>query len=1298
MKKRKEIMGKTFAGAMSVAMVAGMLPGTALAVTDSQVAADGTYTATESVEFNEAVYEYEEQGEWTPYDVTASLTVKDGLIESITVSPSDAYDSGNDSYFNKAVSKSKGVQQKLVGQPATAETINGWDVVSGATCTSNAVKASLMKAITSAPEAVEAVKVDTAALEKAIADAEAITDENAYTEASWKSMQNALTAAKEAKDKAESQDAVDSAAKALNDAVSALDEKDNAVYVLMNIPYDKFYEAEAMNEVAVDTVTSATKQKTKNVNFSGTYHVNADGSDITGITYPVKIPANTDLSSYKEVKDDEEITITVIGKGASTTTYKGAETLFENPSYAYYTLSEVPASYKELTVNEDGSFSFGKTTATPQEKTSEIDFTASSIWGDYQIDLDTDVIPSGQKVIGAVVHTSDGYGYGMRSLENIWVKAYEIAWGIGKTEVVHGNTISSDAYKSIVGKTITGVTYYLSDYSVLNVDVEDTHVDVISDTKAAVENSDVTSGKTAVKTENIPEDFSPVYAVEGLKEVKVADGELSFDAASAAKGSYKLTISDANGKYAPVSAAFELYTSAMPARYNVDNKAPALVKAEDTDASDFESYIAAIKKVSVNGRSYNASGKGSVALINADGTLKTDAAPFAEGEEFDIVISATGYQDLAFTYSKNHVYVKMNVPYDVFFAAYGTTDDAVWEVEDGIDAVSTATPNKFKGTTGLANGTYNNGTYIMGVAIPVIVDNETYEKLNSSLTENDNYYFTPLAQAPAAYSVLTAGTDSVYSFSKMQDSDVSTADLAVTDLELNGGYGDYQITLKGVGTSSKAITAGDKTIPYGAIYGAILNTTEGKSYGMTALENLWFGGKVPNVEIAWSIKEGQGLKRGHGRGDAFYQFTDMNGATLSSVTLITALGVIDISCGDEGLKLDEYYTGDLSKLSYAITNDSDQLAISGIPSDLKDVTISVSGNLATDAKMTDGKVQLSKTPEDGTSYTLTISSSNYSDITRTMSTPISDEQKATLQKWITKAEATEGYGSNDDLKEHVGEAEEMIADKNATSVGAAGLIAELMEKVKKSCPSVEATATLKGSDLAITLDKDLEKLENPTYALTYRQGRGSATLASGELASLKVALDKAPAVGTEYTLTIVSDNYQDAVATVIAEEAEKTPTVDKKPEGTPVNNGNMQKTPVTNTKPVTGWKKVNGEWFYYNSNGSTLKNGWAKDSKGWCYLGADGKIVKSKWVLWKGEWYYEKANGYMAANEWAKDSKGWCYLGANGKIVRSKWVLWKGEWYYEKANGYMAASEYTTDSKYRYWMGSNGKIARTYRK
>ena len=447
----------------------------------------------------------------------------------------------------------------------------------------------------------------------------------------------------------------------------------------------------------------------------------------------------------------------------------------------------------------------------------------------------------------------------------------------------------------------------------------------------------------------------------------------------------------------------------------------------------------------------------------------------------------------------------------------------------------------------------------------------------------------------------------------MQDAQVSAKYLSVGDFDLNGGYGDYQITIEGLGTDGQLKTGENESVPY-TLYGAILNTTEGKSYGMTSLENIWVGTKTPSVEIAWSIKEGQGLKRAHGKGDAFYQFEDMNGATLKSVTLLTNLGEIEVPCGEKGLELTKYYEGDLSGLKYAIDNDSTELSISGIPSDLKDVKISVSGRLATDAEVKDGKVELAKAPEAGTLYTLTISSSNYPDITRTMSTPIVKEQITELQKWIDKAKATNGYDSNADLKEHVAEAEEMIANKESTSADAAELIDELISKVKSTYEKVDASATLKGNALNINLGVDFAKLENPTYTLSYRQGRGMVTFASGDLESLAVELEKAPAVGTEYTLTIVSDNYQDITTTVKAEEAEKpAPAPDPSPvvpthsdglanEAAEGDHWYYYKDGKIATDVTTVAHNVNGWWYVKNGVVDFGYTGYANNENGWWYV------------------------------------------------------------------------------------------------
>lgn len=98
-------------------------------------------------------------------------------------------------------------------------------------------------------------------------------------------------------------------------------------------PYADFYKAAGVDNASeIDAVTSATKNKTRAGNLAaGSYHVNADGTDITGVSFPVKVLTPWALENAKQVTDADSYDITVTLKGKeSTTTYTGADALFEN--------------------------------------------------------------------------------------------------------------------------------------------------------------------------------------------------------------------------------------------------------------------------------------------------------------------------------------------------------------------------------------------------------------------------------------------------------------------------------------------------------------------------------------------------------------------------------------------------------------------------------------------------------------------------------------------------------------------------------------------------------------------------------------------------------------------------------------------------------------------------------------------------------------------------------------------------------------------------------------------------------
>ena len=255
-------------------------------------------------------------------------------------------------------------------------------------------------------------------------------------------------------------------------------------YVLMNIPYDDFYKAELKkNDVKVDAFTSATKQKTRSSLAKGSYHVNSDGSDITGVTFPVKVSDISVLKDKKQIKDNASVSITTAIKGKETTTeYKGKDALFESDSYSYYVLSEEPSYYKELTVGEDGSFTFsaikGKSAA-PETKQVQAEFKTKSNYGDYQLKFDKTEFNSiintnTDTVYGAVINTTDGTTYGLCHLENIW-KGYELAWSTGYTTESHGCHLNSEHFESMMGKTIDSVTYYASN-GIYTLDIADVKV------------------------------------------------------------------------------------------------------------------------------------------------------------------------------------------------------------------------------------------------------------------------------------------------------------------------------------------------------------------------------------------------------------------------------------------------------------------------------------------------------------------------------------------------------------------------------------------------------------------------------------------------------------------------------------------------------------------------------------------------------------------------------------------------------------------------------------------------------
>ena len=485
------------------------------------------------------------------------------------------------------------------------------------------------------------------------------------------------------------------------------DQTTGEAYVLMNIPYDDFYKAELKNnDVKVDAFTSATLNKSRTagmMNGNSAYHTDVEGTNLAGVTFPVKVSDLALLKDQKKVTDDDSVTITVTNKGqTASNTYTGKDSLIENASYSYYVLSEVPGYYKELTVNEDGSFTFSDVKGA-QEKTVEAtaELKTQSKYGDYQLKINNEtfsslISTSTDKIYGATVNTTDGTEYGMRHLENIW-KGYELAWCTGFTTSVHGCPTSSEHYKSMMGKTIDSVTYY-TDKGIITFDVNDEKVLTKTGVKATVANIHTTDTEAAVTLDGtLPEGFAAKYTVDGT-EVAYADGKITTGTLAA--GSHTLVISDENGEYAPIQASFYAKEAAVPAAYDAENS--KLVPAEGSTEEQLTAYIKTITAVTVGDKTYQATGRGAKVIVKEDGTLDFSGIEVTDGT--NVVVTSSAYDDFAFSYVDGYKYVYAGLTWAQYWAAegvYAAGDASSSDAKDrrgetdlgAFDAVTRATTN-----------------------------------------------------------------------------------------------------------------------------------------------------------------------------------------------------------------------------------------------------------------------------------------------------------------------------------------------------------------------------------------------------------------------------------------------------------------------------------------------------------------------------------------------------------------------------------------------------------------------------
>lgn len=107
------------------------------------------------------------------------------------------------------------------------------------------------------------------------------------------------------------------------------------------------------------------------------------------------------------------------------------------------------------------------------------------------------------------------------------------------------------------------------------------------------------------------------------------------------------------------------------------------------------------------------------------------------------------------------------------------------------------------------------------------------------------------------------------------------------------------------------------------------------------------------------------------------------------------------------------------------------------------------------------------------------------------------------------------------------------------------------------------------------------------------------------------------------------------------------------------------------TYPINAWKKIDGNYFRFNSDGYALENQWYKDEQ--------------------GLWYWLKQGGYMAIG-WQNINSKWYYFNNDGEM-QTGWIQYFDKWYYcDNSNGDMVSKEVRKIGEKFYYFNDKGEM------
>lgn len=371
---------------------------------------------------------------------------------------------------------------------------------------------------------------------------------------------------------------------------------------------------------------------------------------------------------------------------------------------------------------------------------------------------------------------------------------------------------------------------------------------------------------------------------------------------------------------------------------------------------------------------------------------------------------------------------------------------------ENLDAVSSATTSKYEimsnmatdfvDETANADGYHITGVKNVNIAIPAR-DVEAYQACNDSFVLMEG-------EAPAQYKTVTMeGGRPVYSATQFNIADTVTD--ATAELQTGTVWGDYQINVTDGAVTHLRNTREDEGFDIGSgIQGIILETDSGLKVGMEHLQSIW----VQPYEVSFNVPDDNSHNTHISGYDNLPELAKLVGENVTKIIYIMQNETYVYEF--DGIYIKPLYG---QSVTAAVSEDYDALTLSTSDfSDFKNGKLTVTYTLGSgrsrevttllEADLVDGAAEyaldtsvLSGLDAGGT-YNALITSDSYADVT--VALPMSAGQRAALEAVLATAnEKLAAEPGNATLAEHIGEAEELLADETATSSEAGSLIAEL---------------------------------------------------------------------------------------------------------------------------------------------------------------------------------------------------------------------------------------------------------------